>query len=255
MEESSRELNAARAAPSKGSSGLARVAGALSWGLSWLTGSRQATTHAAETAEFGWLNDRQGLGGLGSSRMRELRRLVESIFREYRGEKIVLVSVFQESLRLVAELLQREFDQEPMLIHGAIEPDNRTAAITRFQQSEDVRHRVMLITYQAGGVGINLQRGNHLVLLDGEWTYAREVQAIARVNRIGQTRPVHVYELRAEIWIDRNMADKRARKREILEELVGEDGAEMVDAEQGDAEANEEAKEDQRGWLDLFAGI
>lgn len=40
----------------------------------------------------------------------------------------------------------------------------RTVSLRQFNHDDDVR--VMLLTLKAGGVGLNLQRANHMVILD-----------------------------------------------------------------------------------------
>src|SRR5690349_7111857 len=67
---------------------------------------------------------------------------------------------------------------------------------------------VMLVSLRAGGLGLNLTMATHVFLLGNSpisrnlclyphkdlwWNPATEFQAIDRVHRIGQTKPVHVH--------------------------------------------------------------
>jgi hypothetical protein len=62
--------------------------------------------------------------------------------------------------------------------------------------------RAIMITVRAAGVGLNLQRANHLVLLDA-WVNQRvATQLTGRVLRIGQQREVHVHTIVAAGTID-----------------------------------------------------
>ena len=54
---------------------------------------------------------------------------------------------------------------------------------------------VFLLSTRAGGCGLNLVGASRLLLLDPDWNPAADEQAMARVWRDGQTRPVHVYRL------------------------------------------------------------
>ena len=54
--------------------------------------------------------------------------------------------------------------------------------------------QVMLLSLQAGGVGLNLTGANHVFLLDLHWNPALEVQAADRCHRVGQTRDVFVHK-------------------------------------------------------------
>ena len=50
--------------------------------------------------------------------------------------------------------------------------------------------RFILCSLHACGTGINLTRGNVVFMLDCWWNVAAEQQAMDRVHRVGQTRPV-----------------------------------------------------------------
>ena len=51
----------------------------------------------------------------------------------------------------------------------------------------------MLLSLQAGGVGLNLMGANHVFILDMHWNPALEEQAADRCHRVGQTRDVHIH--------------------------------------------------------------
>ena len=44
-------------------------------------------------------------------------------------------------------------------------------------------------------MGLNLQSADTCILFDSDWNPQSDVQAMARVHRIGQTKTVHVYRL------------------------------------------------------------
>ena len=53
----------------------------------------------------------------------------------------------------------------------------------------------MIMSTRAGGMGINLQTADTVILMDSDWNPQVDLQAMARVHRIGQTKTVHVYRL------------------------------------------------------------
>lgn len=52
----------------------------------------------------------------------------------------------------------------------------------------------MLLSLNAGGVGLNLTGGNHLFIIDLHWNPAIENQACDRIYRVGQTKEVFIHK-------------------------------------------------------------
>ncbi|TFK54077.1 hypothetical protein OE88DRAFT_1695204 [Heliocybe sulcata] len=75
--------------------------------------------------------------------------------------------------------------------------------------------QVMLISLKAGALGLNLTVANNVYLW---WQEGIESQAIDRVNRIGQKKPVHVYQLIAEDTVESKVIDIQERKKKLIKE-------------------------------------
>ena len=58
-------------------------------------------------------------------------------------------------------------------------------------------------------MGLNLTVANNVYLMDPWWQEGIESQAIDRCNRIGQTKPVHVYQLIAENTVESKVRAER----------------------------------------------
>lgn len=63
----------------------------------------------------------------------------------------------------------------------------------------------MLVSLQAGGVGLNLIGGNHLFLLNMHWNPALEQQAFDRIYRVGQKKTVFVHKFVVEKTVEERM--------------------------------------------------
>ncbi|THH29944.1 hypothetical protein EUX98_g4232 [Antrodiella citrinella] len=78
--------------------------------------------------------------------------------------------------------------------------------------------KVMLISLKAGALGLNLTVANNVYLMDPWWQEGIESQAIDRCNRIGQTKPVHVYQMIAENTVESKVMDIQDKKKKLIKE-------------------------------------
>lgn len=100
--------------------------------------------------------------------------------------------VFSE-YRDTVEELARTLPLRPLaVLHGGLTPGERRQALARFL---DGRARVLLTT-DAAGEGLNLQRGCRVVInAELPWNPVRLEQRVGRVDRLGQSRTVHAVHL------------------------------------------------------------
>ena len=79
-----------------------------------------------------------------------------------------------------------------VVLHGGLPGKERKAVLERFQTDPGCR---VLLSTDAGGVGLNLQVADTVVNLELPWNPAVLEQRIARVHRMGQSKPVRVINL------------------------------------------------------------
>ena len=72
--------------------------------------------------------------------------------------------------------------------------------------------QVMLLSLQAGGVGLNLIGGNHIFMLDMHWNPALEVQAADRCHRVGQKRDVFIHKFVCESTVEERILQLQHQK-------------------------------------------
>ncbi len=124
------------------------------------------------------------------------------------GRKAIVFSQWVDTLTRLAKLLPAF---RPLEYHGQVPSRQRDGIIQQFR--EDPRRPLLLISYGAGGVGLNLQFAQYVFLFDRWWNPAVEDQAINRAHRIGVTGPVTVSRFISvgtiEDRIDQILRDKR----------------------------------------------
>eukprot|EP00804_Cyclotella_cryptica_P027266 CCRYP_014371-RB/>CCRYP_014371-RB protein AED:0.04 eAED:0.04 QI:131/1/1/1/1/1/6/716/1063 len=71
---------------------------------------------------------------------------------------------------------------------------------------------IFLMSTKSGGLGINLQTADTCILYDSDWNPQPDLQAMARVHRIGQTKTVHVYRLLSSGTVEERVVERQEKK-------------------------------------------
>ena len=135
------------------------------------------------------------------------------------GRKAIVFSQWVETLGRLRESLGRYGALE---YHGGMSTAARDAAIERFRH--DPRHAVLLLSYGAGAVGLNLQFSQYVFLFDRWWNPAVEDQAINRAHRIGAAGAVTVTRFLCAQTIEERIDEVLTRKRDLSDTILSEAG-------------------------------
>ncbi|KAF9956368.1 DNA helicase rad5 [Modicella reniformis] len=131
--------------------------------------------------------------------------------------KSVVFSQFTGMLDLVEMILERD-DFKFLRLDGTHSQMNREHTLTAFK-TPDHPATVMLISLRAGGVGLNLTAASRVYMLDPWWNYAIEAQAIDRVHRMGQTKPVLVKRFIIQNSVEEKILSIQNRKNALASGL------------------------------------
>lgn len=135
------------------------------------------------------------------------------------GSKVVIFSQFTTFLERIGSQLQKAFPHVPRYELTGSSRD-REEPVRTFQDSAG--SALFLVSLRAGGVGITLHAADYVFLMDPWWNPAVEAQAIDRVHRIGQDKPVFVYRMIARGTVEERVQALKTEKRELFDDLVGE---------------------------------
>jgi superfamily II DNA or RNA helicase len=136
------------------------------------------------------------------SKMRALQRLL----RRVREPAIVFTEYRDTADRLCGALI--DGGHRVLVLHGGHTAVERCAAVDDFNRGD-----ALLVATDAASEGLNLQHHCRLVIhFELPWTPSRLHQRCGRVNRIGQTRPVHEVALVADDTAERLVIDPLVRR-------------------------------------------
>ena len=84
-------------------------------------------------------------------------------------------------------------------------------------------HQVMIVQYQSGGTGLNLQKFNTTIFLSPCYSFIDYTQAVGRTYRANQKYKCTFYNLKAQNTIDRAIYDALSDKKDFDAKLVNVD--------------------------------
>ena len=152
-----------------------------------------------------------GAGGQQSAKFDRLRELLEG-YRED-GRKVAVFSFFRQVLDDISTMVGGCAQ-----IHGSISAEERQLVLDRFAAKEGFG--VLALQIEAGGVGINLQCAQVVILMEPQFKPSTERQAIARVRRMGQTRKVNAHRLIAKGTVDEALVLLIEQKKQVFEDYA-----------------------------------
>jgi SNF2 family DNA or RNA helicase len=172
-----------------------------------------------------------------SIKMDKAMEIAETIINE-EEDRLVMFSQFKEALKE----LERRFNNLGIPVvryDGDISDDQARQAQLDFDGKTAPNHprgvdcnseckywgqpcsgykwQVILCHYKKGGVGLNLNAANQMIILDREWNPGKEDQAQGRIDRLDNTRDSIVHTIHVNGTIDKFMDDLIEEKKNIIE--------------------------------------
>ena len=136
--------------------------------------------------------------GWHSTKIDECVEIIEDRLKDGLGVLSGRIIVFSDWMTCL-DILSMALDDKKIrwaALNGKMTLQERSRTIHAFQDETDSSAPdVLLITTKCGSYGLTLTAASTVIMLNSSWTPLTDLQCIARANRIGQTRTVHVYYL------------------------------------------------------------
>lgn len=159
-----------------------------------------------------------------SSKIEALVEELTNLRREDRTTKSIVFSQFVNFLDLIAWRLQRA-GFNICRLEGTMTPQARDLTIKHFMNNVEVT--VFLVSLKAGGVALNLVEASRVYLMDSWWNPAVEYQAMDRIHRLGQHRPVQAIKLVIEDSIESRIVQLQEKKSAMVDATLSSDDSAM----------------------------
>ena len=132
------------------------------------------------------------------------------------GRKVVIFSYFLDTLSFVSDIL---LGKALPVISGKLSLEKRQDILCQFEKPIA---RVLPIQIHAGGIGLNIQTAEIVILCEPQLKPSDEMQAISRIYRMGQVHHVFVYRLLSADTIDETLVKRLHDKQNIFDQFADE---------------------------------
>jgi len=136
--------------------------------------------------------------------------------------KAVIWSFYQKDVERIIQEIKKQFGEESVVDYYGLTPqDERQQNIEKFQNNPKCRFFVG--TTQTGGYGITLTSASTMIYYSNGYDLEKRLQSEARIDRIGQTKPMTYIDLVAEDTIDNKVQKALRTKMNIASDVMGEE--------------------------------
>lgn len=126
------------------------------------------------------------------------------------GHRVLMFSQMTSALDFL-ETFMMQIGIKYMRLDGTTKADDRQALLEDFNKP-DSPYFCFLLSTRAGGLGLNLQTADTVIIFDSDWNPMMDLQAQDRAHRIGQTKEVRVLRLICSGTIEVQILERANRK-------------------------------------------
>jgi len=137
------------------------------------------------------------------------------------GDRVLIFSQMTRLLDILEDYMRLKGYQY-CRIDGQTKGEDRDKYMAEYNEPGSSKF-VFLLSTRAGGLGINLQTANIVVLYDSDWNPQMDLQAQDRAHRIGQKKQVTVFRFITEGTVEEKIVE-RAEKKLYLDAVVVQQG-------------------------------
>jgi SNF2 family DNA or RNA helicase len=152
-----------------------------------------------------------------NNRITELMNLLEEV-----EGKAIIWAHWRHDIATIVREIEKEYPGSVMTYYGDTTTDDRQKAIKEIQNPES-KVRFLVGTPQTAGYGITLTGASTMIYYSNGYDLEKRQQSEARIDRIGQEKPMTYIDILAEDTIDEKIVKALRKKVNIATEIMGEE--------------------------------
>lgn len=146
--------------------------------------------------------------------------LLDHVLRKLKrtGHRVLMFSQMTAALDYL-EFFLYSVGMKYLRLDGTTKADDRQEMLEQFN-APNSEYFCFLLSTRAGGLGLNLQTADTVIIFDSDWNPMMDLQAQDRAHRIGQTKEVRVYRLICSGSVEVKILERANRKLQIDAQVI-----------------------------------
>jgi superfamily II DNA/RNA helicase len=132
--------------------------------------------------------------------------------------KVLIFTQMTKVLNLLEEYIRLK-GWSALRLDGSTGADDRASMVQRFHD-DTADNWIFLLTTRAGGLGLNLQGADTVIIFDSDWNPQMDLQAMDRAHRIGQTSEVRIFRLISNSPVETEMLARATQKLQMDDKII-----------------------------------
>ena len=161
--------------------------------------------------------DDDSIQNIKSNRITELMDVLEEV-----EGKAVIWAHWRHDIDTIVKSIEDKYPESVVTYYGDTTTEDRQKAIKKIQDPES-KVRFLVGTPQTGGYGITLTGASTMIYYSNGYDLEKRQQSEARIDRIGQKKPMTYIDILAEDTIDEKIVKSLRKKVNIATEIMGEE--------------------------------
>lgn len=152
-----------------------------------------------------------------SGKLNFLMKFLENLHGKTK-EKVVIISNYTQTLDIIERMVGCKYAL--IRLDGKVNAQKRMKLVDEFNKNNGIF--IFLLSSKSGGAGLNLVGASRLIMFDGDWNPAVDIQAMGRIHRDGQKMPCFIYRLITTGCIDEKIYQRQLVKIALSNCILGE---------------------------------
>ncbi|KAJ7171766.1 SNF2-family ATP dependent chromatin remodeling factor snf21 [Mycena crocata] len=172
---------------------------------------------------FESVEDKMNPGGLvddklvrNSGKIELLNRILPKFFAG--GHRVLIFFQMTKVMDIMADFLTM-MGWQFLRLDGGTKTEERANFVQLFN-AKDSQYKVFILSTRAGGLGLNLQTADTVIIFDSDWNPHADLQAQDRAHRIGQTKAVLILRFITEKSVEEAMYQRARYKLDIDDKVI-----------------------------------